>query len=345
MKIRPLYKNLDTSFVDLSALLRYLRQRGFVGLVRVDIENYRAEINFEESHKVRMREFVNGTGRPADGGGALQRLLARARMAGGSIYVYEAVKALAPIEDEIELDNILDLDQKLALDEKAQKPQKVEAKPAPPKIPKPAEKIFSSPVGKNGNGHAANGSSNGAHFPPASPTSGANGQNDNASQQSTYDIFPMYSHPVELAEEKPQEKHEEKVSYLSAPDWEELTSVTATLLASVDDVLKAAKLGFPDAFNKARAEVSNEFPFLHPEQGIFLYVEGRVMLKQEVEPHLLVSGICECLRRILNKLIANPKFFTHYRHITQQIVMLIRHRQPQFDKFGYTQKLEKIIKF
>jgi hypothetical protein len=339
MKIRPLYKNLDTSFVDLSALLRYLRQRGFVGLVRVDIENYRAEINFEESHKVRMREFVNGTGRPADGGGALQRLLARARMAGGSIYVYETVKTLA---EEIELDDILDLDQKLALTEKAQKAekaQKIEAKPAAPKIPKPVEKIFSSPIGKNGH---TNGNGNGAHFPPASA---AKEQNDSASQPSAYDIFPMYSHQVELAEEKPAEKPEEKVSYLSAPDWEELTSVTAALLTSVDDVLKAAKLGFPDAFNKARAEVSSEFPFLHPEQGIFLYAEGGVMLKQEVEPNLLVSGICECLRRILNKLIANPKFFTHYRHITQQIVMLIRRRQPQFDKFGYTQKLEKIIKF
>ncbi|HEV7644489.1 MAG TPA: hypothetical protein VGO50_11145 [Pyrinomonadaceae bacterium] len=339
MKIRPLYKNLDTSFVDLSALLRYLRQRGFVGLVRVDIENYRAEINFEESHKVRMREFVNGTGRPADGSGALQRLLARARMAGGSIFVYEAVSPQAPIAEEIELDNILDLDQKLALSEKAQKAPKAEAKPVAPKIPKPVEKIFSSPIGKNGNGHA---NGNGAHFPPASA---AQEQNDSASQQSTYDIFPMYSHQVEFAEEKPQEKPEEKASYLSAPDWEELTAVTAVLLVSVDDVLKAAKLGFPDAFNKARAEVSGEFPFLHPEQGIFLYVDGQVMLKEEVEPHLLVSGICECLRRILNKLIANPKFFTHYRHITQQIVILIRRRQPQFDKFGYTQKLEKIIKF
>ncbi len=311
-----------------------------MGLVRVDIENYRAEINFEESHKVRMREFVNGTGRPADGSGALQRLLARARMAGGSIYVYEAVASQAPIAEEIELDDILDLDEKLTLTEKA---QKSESKPVPPKIPKPVEKIFSTPIGKNGNGHATNGNS--AHFPPASPASGANGQNDSASQPSAYDIFPMYSHPVELAEEKQPEKQEEKVSYLSVPDWEELTSVTAALLLSVDDVLKAAKLGFPDAFNKARAEVSNEFPFLHPEQGIFLYSAGSVMLKQEVEPHLLVSGICECLRRILNKLIANPKFFTHYRHITQQIVVLIRRRQPQFDKFGYTQKLEKIIKF
>src|ERR1041384_2036165 len=116
MKIRPLYKNLDTSFVNLSALLRYLRQRGFVGLVRVDIENYRAEISFDESHKVRMREFLNGTGRPADGSGALQRVLVRSRMAGGTIFVYEAVKP-APAIEEIELDDILDLDRKLALDE------------------------------------------------------------------------------------------------------------------------------------------------------------------------------------------------------------------------------------
>lgn len=333
MKIRPLYKNLDTGFVNLSALLRYLRQRGFIGLVRVDIKEYRAEISFDEARKVRMREFVGGAPkapeRSGEGSGALQRLLISARDAGGSISVYEAV---TPVSEEIELDDILELEQNAAPNKPQNKPEvKPGLKPLPPKIPKPAEKIFSS-AAKNGpvNGSNGNSSGNGAHYQ-----------------------FPVYSHPVEpvgVAEEKAEspESGEEKVlhlSYLSAPDWEELTSVTAALLGAVDDVLKAARLGFPDAFNKARAEISHEYPFLHPEQGILLYAHGGVMLKEEVAPNLLVSGICECLRRILNKLVANPKFFTHYRHITQQIVVLIRRRQPQFDKFGYTQKLEKIIKF
>jgi hypothetical protein len=330
MKIRPLYKNLDTGFVNLSALLRYLRQKGFVGLVRVDINEYRAEISFDEARKVRMREFVNGTGLAAEGSGALQRLLVTARAEGGVINVYEAMR---PVTEEIQLDDILDLDQSIAVKNKTEPKQpelKRDAKPSAPKIPKPAEKIFSSsfPNG-NGNGNGNNGNGNGTHYGDISSTVEP-------------EVFPVYSNPVEVVEDKPEST---KYSYLSAPDWEELTSVTAELLGTADEVLKAAHLGFPDAFNKARVEVSSEYPFLDPDQGIFLYAHGGVMLKQEVAPELLVSGVCECLRRILNKLVANPKFFALYRRITQQTVILIRRRQPQFDKFGYTRQLEKIIKF
>ena len=327
MKIRPLYKNLDTGFVDLSALLRHLRQRGFIGLVRVDIKDYRAEISFDEAHKVRMRELVAGSGRPAEGAGALQRLLVNARVEGGKINVYEAVR---PALEEIELDEILDLDQNLTLQNRVVPKPEVER--SAPKIPKPAEKISFAPV-KNGNG---NGNGNGNHYPVKPQTKITREQNEDILPPA----FPSYNQPAQSAE--PQE---EKISYLSAPEWEELTSVTGALLGTADDVLRAANLGFPDAFNKARAEISSEYPFLHPDRGVLLYAHGGVMLKQQVAPDVLVSGVCECLRRILNKLVANPKFFTHYRHITQQIVVLIRRKQPQFDKFGYTRKLEQIIKF
>jgi hypothetical protein len=321
MKIRPLYKKLDTGFVDLAALLRHLRQRSFVGLVRIDIDNYRAEISFDDSRKVRMREFVNGTGQPSEGPGALHRLLARAREAGGAIDVYEAVR---PMSQEIELDEILDLEQKIAA-----KVPKIDAeiKPPAPKIPKPTE-IFTITTPANGNGNGAK------HQPKAS--------NGTATVQT--DAFPLYSEAVEMAAEQP-EPAEKEFTHLPAAEWDELTSVTSELLNTADEVLRGAGLGFTDAFGKARAEVSHEYPFLHPDYGVFVYHNSEVQLAEEVVPDQLVSGVCECLRRILNKLVANPKFFAVYRHITQQIVVLLRRRQPQFDKFGYTQKLEKIIKF
>jgi hypothetical protein len=336
MKIRPLYKKLDTGFVDLAALLRHLRQRSFVGLVRIDIDNYRAEISFDDSRKVRMREFVNGTGQPSEGPGALHRLLARAREAGGAIDVYEAVR---PMSQEIELDEILDLEQKITEQKIAAKAPKVspaepleleaETKPLAPKIPKPTE-IFTitNPANGNGNGNGAK------HQPKTS--------NGTATVQT--DAFPLYSEAVEMAAEQP-EPAEKQFTHLPAAEWDELTSVTSDLLSTADEVLRGAGLGFTDAFGKARAEVSHEYPFLHPEYGVFVYHNSEVQLAEEVVPEQLVSGVCECLRRILNKLVANPKFFAVYRHITQQFVVLLRRRQPQFDKFGYTQKLEKIIKF
>src|SRR5713226_8674933 len=41
---RVLYENLDTSFVNLWALLRYLSQRAFVGRVHVELKDYTADV-------------------------------------------------------------------------------------------------------------------------------------------------------------------------------------------------------------------------------------------------------------------------------------------------------------
>ncbi len=369
MKVRPLHKNLDTGFVNLSALLRYLRQNSFVGLVRVDIGQYRAEMIFDESHRVRLREFERGfaaaLNTEGESSGGLQRLLVRATSPGGLVSVFEAVN---PPRSELKLngkaiepEEILDLDRKLSATESAKPKIKSDAKPeispAPAKIPKPAENIFAVAKNGNGNGNGSGSSANGFRLDiPRQPQVNGNvdDQGDHRSEaapQSTppasspaeEDIFPLYSHPVEVVEDQPEMK--KKVSAFKLPDWEELISVTAALLGTTDDVLRSAGLGFSDAFNKARVEVSNEYPFLHTGKNIFLYADGKVILKEEIPPNLFVAGVCECLRRILNKLVSNPKFFGVYKHVTQQMLILVRQRQPQFDKFGYTRQLERVIKF
>lgn len=347
MKIRSLYKNLDTAFVNLPALLRYLRQRGFAGLVRVDIGDYKAEIIFDEAQRIRLLELgddageiVSDDGRIVPDDVALQRLLVRARAPGGLVDVYQAVGAvesgvIAPDENE----DILELTPpETAPQEPPQEPRV--ATQAPAKTPKPTKpaKVFASALENGngiGNGKPPNGSRRGAQLKPYT-----NGSDDSEAGQ---DFLPVYSDQIEVVEERPEPKR--KVSYLSADDWEELTALTAALLATADNILKTANLGFTDAFNKARIEISGECPFLHPEHGVFHYAEGRVGLYEEVPPNLLVSGVSECLRRILNKLVSNPKFFALYKRITQQILILVRQRQPQFDKFGYTRQLERIIKF
>jgi len=348
MKIRSLYKNLDTVFVNLSALLRHLRQRGFVGLVRVDIGDYKAEMIFDETRRVRLREFSAAAGKIAPDDGAIQRLLVRAREPGGLINVYEAVGTAAKAKpEEVEKEDILEL----TAPEAPRPQQPVKAEPAkipkppkplePPKPPKPVDEIFAAALENgngSGNGKAVNGFRRGPQIKPY--TNGTNGGGESPDRQGS---FPVYSHPVEIIEEKPEVK--KKVSYLSLEDWKELTTVTAALLGAADNILKEANLGFTDAFDKARIEISNEYPFLHPSQGIFLYAHDRVIIQEEINPALLVSGVSECLRRILNKLVANPKFSVLYKRITRQILLLVRQRQPQFDKFGYTRQLERIIKF
>jgi hypothetical protein len=93
MKIRPIHENLDTSFVNLSALIDYLRRRRFVGRVRVEMSGYEADVNFLAGGKISVREHDRIAGRLAHGEEALllRQLLARAREPGGTIHVYQTI--------------------------------------------------------------------------------------------------------------------------------------------------------------------------------------------------------------------------------------------------------------
>jgi hypothetical protein len=91
MKHKPIHENLDTSFVNLSALVRYLRRRQFVGKVRVELSGYEADIYLCSGNQLRAREYDRITGRISEGEEALQRILIRAREAGGILNVYQEV--------------------------------------------------------------------------------------------------------------------------------------------------------------------------------------------------------------------------------------------------------------
>jgi hypothetical protein len=129
MKFRPIHENLDTSFVNVSALIRYLRHRHFVGRVSIALNGYDAEVIFLEGNKLRVSEHDKIAGRMAEGEEALQRLLVRSRDPGGIVNVQQAVAVTqsaepTPIQQPIE---------------KVAEVEKVEVKPIPIEIPKPIE--------------------------------------------------------------------------------------------------------------------------------------------------------------------------------------------------------------
>jgi hypothetical protein len=103
---RPLHENLDTAYVNLAALLRYLRGRGFVGRVHVELEEYEADVFLEGESAPRVREINHAAGREAEGEAALQRLLIRANDPGGQINIYERADE-APAEAAASRDRAL----------------------------------------------------------------------------------------------------------------------------------------------------------------------------------------------------------------------------------------------
>ena len=86
---RVRYENLDTSFVNLWALLRYLSQQNFVGRVHVEMKDYTADVFLTGSNTPLVHEVDRAAGTDKVEEGALHRLVLRARESSGSISVFE----------------------------------------------------------------------------------------------------------------------------------------------------------------------------------------------------------------------------------------------------------------
>ncbi len=99
MKKQPIHQNLNTTFVNVGALVRYLRGLSFVGSIRIELASYEAEIVFTESKTIRAREYDHIAGRISHGENALQRILIRAKEPHGRIHVYKATEGNAGRDD------------------------------------------------------------------------------------------------------------------------------------------------------------------------------------------------------------------------------------------------------
>lgn len=86
----PIHKNLNTSFVNLSALVRHLRSLQFVGSIQIELSSYEAEIEFTDDGSIKAREQDHIAGRLSFGEDALQRIIIRSKESGGVINVFKS---------------------------------------------------------------------------------------------------------------------------------------------------------------------------------------------------------------------------------------------------------------
>lgn len=84
------FETLDTSYVNLAALIRYLRKQKFAGRLRIVLDQYEADVSLDGESQPTVEERDHLSGRHAQGQEAFERLLVRAREPGGLITVYQA---------------------------------------------------------------------------------------------------------------------------------------------------------------------------------------------------------------------------------------------------------------
>lgn len=318
MKVRPIHENLDTSFVNLSALVRYLRRRGFVGRVRVELSGYEADIYLGEANGLRVREHDQIAGRIAEGEEALQRILIRSREPGGIVSVYQAVA-------ENESDG-----------EKAEPKQPIKAAETKQTASIAAETLTASSRQIQSTKPVSALSSKSNENTPNLPEKAAveNRQPPPKPKISLPDF------PFELSN---RVENKARHANLSPNDWQTLLNLTSEFLAAIDQTLAEANLDFEAAFQKARAEIAPDYPFLSSAAEIFEYKAGKISMREQVNANLFAASLVEAVRRILERLGANPKFSGVYRQTTQKILALARRRKPLYDKFSITKPLEKVL--
>lgn len=328
MNNRPLYENLDTAFVNLSALVKYLRHREFIGRIRVELSSYEADIVLYEGNKISVREHDKISGRVADGEEAFQRLIIRAREAGGTIHVYQTIKQTIPP----------------AID----KPKTAPVGKTETPVVKQAEtpQITTTPVVAK--------ISNGQNVVPTLPSEAVKvlptQSSKNGIETKTANFADVRKKPNPLVNQPkfPFDLHnnvESKVkqSQLSSEDWQTLLGLTGELLSTIDKALAEANLDFKLAFAKVRSEISDDYPFLKPSGNIFEYDSGKVVMHTQVNSKVFVTSINESLKRIFDRLGTNPKFAEVYRNTVQKTLALIHHRQSFYNQFGFTPQLKRIL--
>jgi hypothetical protein len=326
MKNRPLHENLDTSFVNLSGLLKYLRRRQFEGSVRIELSGYEADIYLSGDNQIRVREYDQIAGRIGEGEQALQRILIRSREPGGIIHVYQNVpEEKAAPEDPKPVT--------------AGKPPIIEAAPAPAM---PAGNGFTAKPAANGNGNG--------HVKKTVPETESKPVETMANQaeadaqpadEEKKSVKMLPDFPFELSN-----RVEEKArkTQISAADWQMLLNLSAELLRTVDNALANADLDFTKAFQKACSEIAADYPFFDPRAKTFSYANGKIRITEHISPKLFVAGINSSLRRIFDKLAGNNKFAEIHRYAAQKVAELIQNRRQRYDKFYFTPQLEKIIR-
>lgn len=295
MSNRPIHENLDTSFVNLSALLRYLRRREFVGKINVELSGYVAEIVLTGKNEIKVQEHDRIAGRIAEGEEALQRLLIRAREPGGIVNVYQ----IAESEEEEIIEEV------------------------EPLISPAVAPILSTPKSFVSNGTAAK------------PRAEKIAEEIVIAKPSVK----LPDFPFNLTNKV--EAKARRVN-LSPQHWQTLLDLTGELLGKLDETLGAANLDFKAAFDKACAEISDDYPFF-ADGNNFIYQNGKISMTEQTAATVFVGGIFEVLRRILDKLGSFPKHGATHRKCLENLAELKERRTRFYDKFSITPQIERIL--
>jgi hypothetical protein len=99
---------------------------------------------------------------------------------------------------------------------------------------------------------------------------------------------------------------------------------------------------FGAAMRASRLALADDYPFLDPSGGHFEYANTEVRLHAKPNAGAFVSGVAECLRRVVEKVAVGEKASRVRERVALELAVLARRRREQLEEFGLLAHLDRI---
>lgn len=306
-KSRVVYENLDTTFVNLWALLRKLSQRDFRGRVHVELKDYTADVFMTGSSTPLVREVDRVAGTDTTEEAALHRLVLRVRGTPGTISVFE--DAAAPGTER----------------ESTSKPSEsgatgtAQLNPVHSAAPEAANFKINSPSCEIP-----------APVPPATGTPALEMDDDEVTETSRRTARAPGAPPLP------------PVDPIDETEWTAILKTSGELVAGVERALTGAGADFSALFSRARLELADDYTFLDPMSQQFTYANAVVTLNLEAPGSAYVVGLSETLRRVVDAVATGDRARRVRERVALELLSVARKRREILDRSGFLLQLDRI---
>lgn len=127
-------------------------------------------------------------------------------------------------------------------------------------------------------------------------------------------------------------------------DRRNVLQLSGELIASVERALIASSGGeFAARFREARTELKGQYPFLSSLSSCVEYEGGESRLARGADVGAFVAGVCEALRRVVERAAADDGGARSVRReVARELAALGERRPRALARFNFTPQLERI---
>ena len=124
------------------------------------------------------------------------------------------------------------------------------------------------------------------------------------------------------------------VSPVEDVDWDKLLKASGEIIAAVERAVQTADHDFAALFRTVGIEIGDDYPFLDPTLGGFEYSEKQVRLRVRPAASAYVSGLSECLRRIVGRVLADGQGKRFRERVAVELAVVARTQANVLSEFS-----------